>query len=184
MSEVMIPAGYMYKQIIGKPDWIKSSAVKEIYSVSNCISHNFADFMQFWKNNGFWFYNSQDIILEIAKDNQINLTKSTAIYYEVFNQQFNEDSKSWESYKPETDFVTNISIPTTKLLLGYDVVTFSVQTCPECSPLSCNMLADELTVNNYCLFDNFNTAKTSIENGSFTNSEAGSFRIFAVYKVS
>ena len=184
MDKTMIPAGYMYKNIVAKPDWIKSPVVKEIYSVSNCISHNFADFMQFWKNNGFWFYNSQDIILEIAKDNQINLTKSTAIYYEVFSQQFNEDSKSWESYKPETDFVTNISIPTTKLLLGYDVVTFSVQTCPECSPLSCNMLADELTVNNYCLFDNFNTAKTSIENGSFTNSEAGPFRIFAVYKVS
>ena len=37
-----------------------------------------------------------------------------------------------------------MNIPEARVLEGYDVVTFSAQTSPECSPLSCNALASEI----------------------------------------
>ena len=39
----MIPAGYMAKHVAARPDGLKANQVKNIYSVSNCISDDFAD---------------------------------------------------------------------------------------------------------------------------------------------
>jgi hypothetical protein len=66
-------------------------------------------------------------------------------------------------------------------LEGYDVTTFFVGTSPECSPLSCNCLATEISVNGHCLFDTFEQAVQALEAGKLDNSEPGPFRIFAVY---
>jgi hypothetical protein len=66
-------------------------------------------------------------------------------------------------------------------LEGFDVVTFSAHTNPECSPLSCCALAKDLAVNEHCLFRTFADAKEAIDRGLFTNSEPGPYRIFSVY---
>jgi hypothetical protein len=68
-------------------------------------------------------------------------------------------------------------------LEGYDVVTFSVQTSPECSPLSCNNLAEGIRVNPHCLLSTFDEAKGHLEAGLFDGSEPGPYRIFAVYTI-
>lgn len=76
-----------------------------------------------------------------------------------------------------------MSLPEAKVLEGYDVVTFYVQTSPECSPLSCNSLAAEVETNTGCLLQSFEQARTLLENGTFNDSEPGPHRIFAVYSV-
>ncbi len=38
----MIPAGYMAKRVSKKPDWVKASQVVDIYSLSFCVSVDFA----------------------------------------------------------------------------------------------------------------------------------------------
>ena len=68
-------------------------------------------------------------------------------------------------------------------LAGFDVVTFSAGTSPECSPLTCCGLAAELGANGHCLFDSFDQARQALESSRFANSEPGPFRIFAVYTV-
>lgn len=68
-----------------------------------------------------------------------------------------------------------------KQLLGFDVVSFDAQTTPECSPLSCNNLAESIDVNEHCLLPSFESAKQLLESGTFDNSEPGPFRVFAVY---
>ena len=70
---------------------------------------------------------------------------------------------------------------------GFDVVTYSVQTSAECSPLSCNGLAKDVCVadvsvadvcvadvsvpdvcvNEHCLFATFEEAKGALESGLF-----------------
>jgi hypothetical protein len=41
----MIPVGYMAKRVFKKPDWLQATQVVDIYSVSGCISQDFADYL-------------------------------------------------------------------------------------------------------------------------------------------
>jgi hypothetical protein len=162
----MIAAGYMAKAVSNKPEWIKASGVVDIYSLSNCVSPAFCDYIRHWKHNGYWLFNSPSAIREIAAAQNIDLSNHALFYYEVYEQQFDEQLKLW---------------PENKELQGYDVVSFVVQTSPECSPLACNALAESIPVNRHCLLGSFDEAKDLLERGAFDDSEPGPFRIFAVY---
>jgi hypothetical protein len=104
-------------------------------------------------------------------------------YYEVYESEFYEDEKVWSEFDPEESFETNVVRPNTAKLEGFDVVSFSSGNSPECSPLSCNSLADAIPVNQHCLFTSFTEAKEALEAGKFTACEPGPYRIFAVYSV-
>lgn len=126
---------------------------------------------------------TNDEIEEICRDNKIYISNNTMLYYESFDRQFDEDSREWSTFEPEASFPTHVEKPTAAQLVGYDVTTFTVGNSPECSPLSCNSLATEVTVNRHCLFDTFEQAVQALEGGRFDNSEPGPFRIFTVYRV-
>ena len=177
----MVPAGYMAKRVVTRPDWLPAERVSSIYSVSGCISSDFADYIGFWRHNGYWLFDSPDIITDIARENSIDLAGTMLFFYEVHELQFN--SGEWTSFEPEPSFGTNVCLPEARVLEGYDVVTFYVQTSPEHSPLSCNSLAAEVETNARCLLQSFEQARTLLESGAFNNSEPGPYRIFAVYSV-
>jgi hypothetical protein len=177
----MVPAGYMAKRVVARPDWLPAERVSSIYSVSGCISENFADYINFWKHNGYWLFNSPDVITEVARENNIDLSGTVLFFYEVYEQDF--DAGEWMGFEPEPSFGTNVSVPEAKVLEGYDVVTFSQQTSPECSPLSCNHLASHVETNSRCLLESVEQARTLLENGAFNHAEPGPYRIFAVYSV-
>lgn len=176
----MIPTGFMAKRVLTRPNWLKNSAVYDIFSVSGCISRDFCDYIKHWKHNGFWMFNSPDAIRDIAVAESIDLSQTRLFYYEVYERQYVEERKEWTAFESERRFETNVLVPGQRQLEGYDVVTFSVQTSPECSPLSCNGLAESIAVNRHCLLTSLDDAKRHIESGSFDNSEPGPFRIFAV----
>lgn len=178
----MIPVGYLAKGVAQRPDWLNSPEVKDIYSVSNCVSHDFTDYIKFWRHNGYWFFNRPEIIQELARENGVDLRSSTFFYYEVYEYEFDGELKKWIPFEPE-DFPTKVTPPTKKEFHGYDVVTFSAGTNPECSPLSCNYLASEIKTNAHCLVDSFEEAKKALEAGRFDHSEPGPFRVFAVYTI-
>jgi len=177
----MVPAGYMAKRVVERPDWLPAERVSNIYSLSGCVSANFADYIDFWKHNGYWLFDSPEIIIEIARANKIDFAESVLFFYEIYELQFG--SGNWTRFEPEASFGTKVSVPELKVLEGYDVVTFSVQTSPECSPLSCNALAATVETNTHCLLHSFDEARTLLENGTFDDSEPGPYRIFAVYSV-
>jgi hypothetical protein len=177
----MIPIGYMLKKVESKPDWLKAEAVQDIYSLSGCVSEDFADYINYWKHNGYWLFNSPQVIENLAKSESIDLTGTTLFYYEAYEYEFDEDGKKWSEYSPEKEFPTEVLEPSDKQLEGFDVTTFRANTNPECSPLSCNSLATDIKVNEHCLFNTFQEAKEALEKGFFKNSEPGPYRIFAVY---
>ena len=179
----MKPAGYMAKRVVRRPDWIQASAVEDVYSVSGCISEYFADYIQQWKHNGYWLFDCVETISSLAREHAIPLEDCTIFYYEVFDQQFDGETNEWQPFGPEGAFQTSVVPPSRKRLAGYDVVTFSVGSSPECSPLSCNGLATTIQTNRHCLLSSFEDAKAHIERGSFEKSEPGPFRIFGVYVV-
>jgi hypothetical protein len=179
----MIPAGYMAKHIASRPKWLKAEHVADIYSVSNCVSKDFGDYINYWRHNGFWFFDSPEIIQAVAREHSLVLTDTRLFYYEVYEQEFDGDEKTWKSFAPEASFTTQVVEPETKILEGFDVVTFYTHTSAECSPLSCNSMASEIETNAHCLLSYFQQAKEMLEQGRFTNSEPGPYRIFAVYSV-
>jgi len=69
--------------------------------------------------------------------------KGTSLfYYEVYENEF--DGEKWLAFEPEKSFHTSVVVPSTKILEGFDVVTFWARSSPECLPLSCNDMASEL----------------------------------------
>ena len=179
----MIPVGYMAKRVAEKPEWLKTDQVDDIYSVSSCTSEDFDDYINYWKHNGYWLFNSPEIIKTLAEENNIELSDTTMFYYEAYELQSYEDEPVWEEYHPEESFETNVVIPLEKKLVGYDIVSFTNGNAPECSYLSCNHMAEELKVNRHCLVESLEEAKKHINEKAFVGCEPGPCRIFAVYEV-
>ena len=177
----MIPVGYMAKRVSSYPKWLNTARVVDIYSVSDCMSDAFADYIGFWKHNGYWFFDSPEIIQRLADEHSIDLAATRLFYYEAHELEFDDDQSLWKPFLPEPTMETQVIELREKHLVGYDVVTFSAGTTAECSPLSCNHLATELDTNQHCLLFSFKRAKELLEQGKFTNSEPGPFRIFAVH---
>lgn len=180
---MMIPVGYMYKTVSKRPDWLKTSQVEDIYSVSGCVSEDFTDWINYWKHNGYWFFDSPQIIEELAKKNGISLSGMDLFFYKAYEEEWDDANEMWVKYGPEKSFVTNVISPKHSKIIGYDIVSFSVHTSAECSPLSCNHMAQELKVNSHCLLEKFEQAKELVEADAFKNCEPGPYRIFEVHKL-
>ena len=177
----MIPAGYMAKRVACRPEWMKAERVVDVYSVSNCVSRDFTDYIGFWRHNGFWFFDSPKIIQEVAEEHSIDMKETKLFYYEVYEKEYDEDEEVWNPFSPEASLTTRVIEPDAKVLEGYDVVTFYSHASPECSPLSCNGLASEIETNEHCLLPSLERAKELLEGGLFRDSEPGPLKVFAVY---
>jgi hypothetical protein len=178
----MIPAGYMAKRVVVRPEWINAKQVDDVLSVSGCVSTNFADYIKWWEHNGFWLFDAPEIITRLAKAHSLDMNETRLFFYEVYESEFDDDTKQWKHFSPEPSFKTQVIAPPERTLMGFDVVTFSVHTSPECSPLSCNSLAQNIPTNSHCLIATFDDAKRLVEEERFDNSEPGPFRVFAVYE--
>jgi len=176
----MIPAGYMAK-CVQKPKGFHVDGIADAYSVSGCRNEDFADYIEYWKHNGHWLFDSSEIIRNLAKENSIELDGTSLFYYEVHDMEF--DGKSWSPYEAEPSLPTNVVPPQEKVLEGFEVVTFYAKNAPECSPLSCNGMAEEIRTNRHCLLESFGQAYDRLNEGAFNNAEPGPYRIFAVYSV-
>jgi hypothetical protein len=183
MRKVLIPAGYMAKNIVTKPNWLKANDVNQIYSVSSCISEDFTDYIDYWKHNNFWFFNSIDLIQEIINFEGKILSDYETLYYELYEKEFDESVMNWKEFKKEEDFGYNVELPINNIFLGFDLVSYSCGTIHECSPLSCNSLAESVPTNKYCLFDTIDDAIKTAEDMNILKGEPGPYRIIKVSKI-
>ena len=183
----MIPVGYLYKKIelTANLNWFDAGNIKAVYSVSGCVSKNFTDYIPYWKHNDFWFFNTPAVMKEIAASELLDLSDMTLFYYEVHEDEYNDEAHCWEPIQFERILPEppNVISSQEKRREGFDIVSHSLQSNPECSPLSCNGLCKEIPVNQHCLFDSFDEARNALNCGALTNCEPGPYRIFAVYTV-
>jgi hypothetical protein len=82
----MIPVGYMAKRVAKPPGWGDPPNIVDVYSVSNCVNDDFADFVNYWKHNGYWFFDRPEIISDLAEDNNIDLGGTKLFFYELYEQ--------------------------------------------------------------------------------------------------
>lgn len=179
----MIPIGYMAKRVVAKPHWLKTNKVDDILSVSGCVSEDFADWINYWKHNGYWFFDSPDVIVSLADEHALDLSQARWFYFEAHEKEFDDGSGEWRGFDPEASFATRIVAPEDKELMGYDIITFSCGNSAKCSPLSCNHLAEEMKVNRHCLLDSFEEALSFMDTKGYLGGEPGPYRIFAVYEI-
>ena len=171
----------MYKEVAAAPAWLGVSTMADVYSLSNCISPHFIDYINYWRHNGYWLFDSPEIMEKLAKEAHADLANVTLFYYEMYEYEFDDSIEDWVVVTSDPSFVTNVREPVAKCLQGFDVVSFSLHASPECSPLSCNEIAKEILVNQHCLLNTFEEAKRYIEQGAFKKSEPGPYRIIAIY---
>jgi len=177
----VIPVGYMAKRAGQRPAGTVPDAVEAVYSVSGCLAPFFCDYVEFWRHNGYWLFDSPAALGEVAVQRGVDLSAMTLFYYEAYEREY--DRGIWRRFQPEPAFETAVRPPLEQTLRGYDAVSFSSGAGLACSPLSCNGLARELTVNRHCLLASLETAKTHLANGVFDHAEPGPYRVFAVYTV-
>lgn len=181
----MIPMGYMAKRVEGSPGWSKPPQVLDVYSVSACVNDDFADYVDYWKHNCWWFFDSPELIQSVARENSIDLQGTKLFYYEAHDLELAKGA--WRPFSPGQVWPvqTYVVPPRQKKLEGFDVLTFWVENSPEPehSPLSCNGFAEKLSTNAHCLFDTFDEAYAALNTGKFEGCEPGALRIFAVYSV-
>ncbi|MBS1955198.1 MAG: hypothetical protein JST89_13510 [Cyanobacteria bacterium SZAS-4] len=186
----MIPAGYMYKQIRARPDYIKAPHVIDIYSAGECgsdvTSPNFCDYTKHFRHNGFGFFNNPEIMREVANLVNIDLTPMSLFYYEIYELECDFVSADrldvhWIPARCDVEFTVDVSPPQSKTLVGYDALLAANVSAPDCSLLSCSNLAENFEVNVHCLFDTFDMAKAAISTGVFHEKEQYPQRLVAVF---
>jgi hypothetical protein len=190
----MFPAGYLLKRVVPPPGWLGegSKHIDDICSVSDCVNDNVVDVQEAWQHNSFGVANSPDVLRSLAEKTGADTSGAKLFYYTTYEHELESDgwkfdATSWRPRSPTRsagveDAVEPPAGNDTLSLIGYDVVVFGDYL--EHSPLSCNSVADELQVNEHCLFPSLDIAVEAINAGSFGGGcEEGIYTIFAVYLV-
>ena len=177
----MIPAGYMYKRI-ARPEWLNCKNVIKIYSVSNCISKDFTNYIPHWKHNKYWFFDNPEDMDNIIREEKVT-DEIDLLFYELYEKEFDEGGHAWREFPVEESFGYQVKLPSQKDFLGFDIVCYSMGTSHECSPLSCNLLCQEVEVNEYCLLNNFDEAIKITESLNEKKAEPGPYRIIGANKI-
>jgi hypothetical protein len=173
----------MAKRSCEKPPGLGLPEIGDIYSVNDCVNDNFADFTNYWKHNGYWFFDSPEAIGQVAQENSIDLQGHTLFYYEAHKLEF--DGQSWQAFEPDSQLPVSVERPRHKALEGFDVIVVRPEhsAYPEHSPLSCSGLANRLKTNIHCLFETFEVAEAHLNQGAFSGCDPGNLRIVAVYSL-
>ncbi len=189
----MIPAGYLLKRIVPPPGWLaqRPSGVQDVCSVSDCVNDNVVDVQGAWQHNGFGLANDPDLLYSLAVSAGSDLTYATLFYYAAYEREIESDGWTFDAsiWRPRSAarsaaVADSVRIPNadTTALLGYDVVVFGDYL--EHSPLSCNLIARQISVNAHCLLPSLDEALGAIDYGAFGDGcEEGIYTIFAVYRV-
>ena len=75
----LVPMGYLYRQVAKRPEWLRVEQVEDIYSLHDCFTKDFADYIKFWKHNGFWLFDSPEIIESVASEHSISIRGNAAL---------------------------------------------------------------------------------------------------------
>ena len=172
-------AGYFPKQVVAAPVWLACPLVDDICSVSDCVSPGPADWVEHWIHNELGFFNTVADARFVSADGPAT---TTIFAYRLLTTRFR--AGSWESWAFPAD-VAPEPLPPAFRSLGFDAFNLSMDDVLgfECSPLSCNRLAQEWPVNRHCLLADLDTAVEAAERFSIDQPEPGVYYVAEVLAV-
>ena len=137
--------GYFPKTSPIPPAWLHPSHVREICSVSHCVALPPPDWIEHWRHNDFFFFNT------IADAESI--VPPGAVGYHIFAYRLLLITFSEGRQTPIPAPILPLEpLPSSFVSLGFDAVSKYCTPYFECSPLSCNGALAKYAVNEYCLF--------------------------------
>lgn len=173
----MIDAGYFVRQVEPKPEDMDAPGVREICSVSECISSGPENWISLWRHNGLgWFNLISDALRAVPPGHESDFRVfAYRIHPERFTAQGRVPFTVPEDVRPEP-------ITGEFRRLGYDSASRSVEAGigMECSPLSCNGMAREMRVNEFCLFPELSEAIAGAERFAAEQPEPGDYYVVEV----
>jgi|GEM_PF-1541498 len=185
----MYPIGFQVKKIAQRPQWLRNADVRDIYSVSDCVSQKIeSDHL-----NRFGMHVSVEAARLLAKISSADNQHTQIFYYETFEYQSAPKGtstelgakRSWHPSFADDCLIDSRSIvvPEDRRLEGYDVVSYKNEHDHDCSLLCCNHIAEEVEVNEHCLLSSFAEARQLLERNPLFHCSSDPARIVAVYSV-
>ncbi len=173
----MVDAGYFAKVIEPTPDWLKCQSVREICSVSTCISSGADEWIDHWCHNELGWFNTIEDAWSVVPASERHRYRLFA--YRLTLTRFRK-GEPLEVALPAD--VHPVPIPATFRSLGYDAVSKSMESVLgfECSPLSCNSMAQEIPANEFCLFATEAAATDGAQAFSIQEPEPGDYYVVEV----
>lgn len=168
--------GYFPKCTVQRPDWLKAAGVEEICSVSTCIAEAPNGWIDQWRHNEMWVYDTPELAWSVVPD---AARADFHVYgHRLFPVQFDEGQQ-----RPfEIPKVDAALLPVSFERLGLDMVSRSCGTSYECSPLSCNHMAEHVAANRYCLVDDVDVAFRLAAEFEASGCEPGPYHVIEVWR--
>ncbi len=178
--------GYFPKHIATREEfiakgWALNEIVDEVCSVSGCLSDGPQDWINKWRHNFYFLYDSEEAAAEMTLGEQRCFD---ILAYRVLRRRFDENDET----PIDLSAPTVTSMPESYRRIGFDVIeSLQKLECGAsigCSPLSCNGKAGETPVNRYCLIDDFETALETARRFASGRDrvEPGPYYLFEVYR--
>ncbi len=140
--------GYFPKRVAAAPDWLRAEGVKEVCSVSECVSPGPEGWIDRWAHNAMWAFDDEQAAWDVVPGGPSNADFQMFAYL-LFPVEFDKGQQKAFAIPP----LAVQPLHARYRRLGYDVVSRSMGSSFECSPLSCNYAARQVKVNEYCLLD-------------------------------
>ena len=173
MNTILI--GYFPKKTAKRPEWLEVPHVEEVCSVSDCISSGPDGWIDHWTHNAFWAYDSPDAAWSVVPANQADFDLYA---WRIFPVRFTD-----EHDEPlELPHLDVAPLPPTFIRLGFDAVSRHLDSTFECSPLSCNSMAQEIPVNRFCLVETESEAFRVAREFARTEPEPGPYFLIEVWR--
>jgi len=169
--------GYFPKRTRQRPDWLEAAGVDEVCSVSTCVSSGPGDWIQRWRHNALWVYDSPALAWSVVPESARGEFDLYA--YRMYPVEWAAGARRPLAMPPLPGLEP---LDASFARLGHDVVSRSAGTSFECSPLSCNSMAREHPVNRHCLIEDAATAfrlAGEFESGS---GEPGPYCVIEVWR--
>lgn len=159
-----------------RPDWLKAAAVDEVCSVSVCVSEDPDGWIDQWRHNEMGAYDTPELAWSVVPGPA--RSEFDLYAYWVFPLEFVEGQQCSFSLPP----LHVRPLPASFERLGYDVVSRSSGHYFECSPLSCNHMAEHVPTNRHCLVDDAETAFQLASEFEASGCEPGPYYVVEVWR--
>jgi hypothetical protein len=167
-------AGY-FPKTTAIPDGYKlPDNIREICTVSTCINAP-EDWINKWLHNELGFYNSVSDARAILPSGSEGFV---VFAYRILPVRFGEDSLERFDLPPLSIEPVDQSF----ISIGFDAISKSSSSFFECSPLSCNYMAQKIPVNRYCLVDTFAEGVSLAKRFAHEKVEPGPYYVFEVLR--
>lgn len=174
MEPVLI--GYFPKRRTLNPGWIIPEHVEEIASVSNCITKEPSEWVNYWRQNEMFVFDSPETAISVVPEKE---RADFEIHgYALFPAQFVRGRQ--ETFA--IPLVRPVPLSSDFEKLGFDVVSRSCATTFECSPLSCSGFEATIPVNRWCLLDDVKAAFEMAPRVEPSGGEPGPYFIVEVWR--